>query len=471
MWKNGVRELVSSGQSANNSAFVDACANGNDAFFLTREQLVGIDTDDSIDLYDARVGGGLASQNPPPPPPPCQGDACKPPATPQSGPPPNGTSAVDNPVVPPPPDCSSLDQKAEKKQAKVDKLTKRRSAKASGKQKKKLKKKLKKAKKQAKSAQQAADAVQPGLISMTKTKTTARPETITTEATMRKRLSQADDGSRACCASRWRRMFVAPSFASADLLKDFTAEVRDQNGNPYTQAGGHPFEAFTDINFNTHDANGDLDGPRRERAHGQRRPARGPGRQPPEHPPCAPARSSPAAFGGGCPANTQVGVTVLKTGLGQDFVSAVYNMQPPHGRAGAVRLHRPDPARLHQRLGAQRRRPFGDDPQHLPGAAADRHQPHLLGRARRPRPRRRPRRPVCHNPDQTVLCPFQGPVAALPYQPDLLLGPRRHGPARELVAETAPSRPSISTTPVGADGCAAVPFEPTVNVQSGTPEL
>ena len=70
----------------------DASANGDDAFFLTRQQLVGIDTDDSVDLYDARVGGGLASQNPPPPPPPCQGDDCQPPATPQTGPPPNGTT-------------------------------------------------------------------------------------------------------------------------------------------------------------------------------------------------------------------------------------------------------------------------------------------------------------------------------------------------------------------------------------------
>ena len=161
MWNDGDPELVSSGQSADDSAFVDASANGNDAFFLTRQQLVGIDTDDSVDLYDARVGGGLASQNPPPPPPPCQGDACKPPATPQTGPPPNGTSSVNNPPEPPIPDCSDLDKKANKADAKVDKLQKK-VGKAHGKQKKKLKKKLKKAKKQAKSAQQAADACNQG---------------------------------------------------------------------------------------------------------------------------------------------------------------------------------------------------------------------------------------------------------------------------------------------------------------------
>ena len=156
MWNAGQLELVSTGTDANDSLFADASLSGDDAFFLTREQLVGTDTDDSVDLYDARVGGGLASQNPPPPPPPCEGDACKPPATPQGGPPPNGTTAVDNPVVPPPPDCSSAEAKAEKKAKKVDKLQKK-VGKASGKQKRKLKKKLKKAKKAAKKAERQAD--------------------------------------------------------------------------------------------------------------------------------------------------------------------------------------------------------------------------------------------------------------------------------------------------------------------------
>ena len=86
MWKDGALELVSTGHSENDSQFMDASRSGDDAFFLTREQLVGTDTDDSIDLYDARVGGGLASQNPPPPPPPCEGDACKPPGDPAGRP-------------------------------------------------------------------------------------------------------------------------------------------------------------------------------------------------------------------------------------------------------------------------------------------------------------------------------------------------------------------------------------------------
>jgi len=69
--------LISSGHGPNDSMFVDSSDNGNDAFFVSREQLVLADKDDQLDLYDARVGGGIASQgetlNPE-----CQGEACQP---------------------------------------------------------------------------------------------------------------------------------------------------------------------------------------------------------------------------------------------------------------------------------------------------------------------------------------------------------------------------------------------------------
>jgi len=156
MWDGGIVDLVSTGTSSDNSAFAGTSTDGDDAMFLTRQRLVGIDTDNDVDLYDARVGGGIASQNPPPPPPPCQGDDCQPPPPPETGPPSSGTTSTNNPDVPPPPDCTSLDNKAAKKAAKVDKLQKKVD-KASGKKRKKLKKKLKQAKKQAKKAQQAAD--------------------------------------------------------------------------------------------------------------------------------------------------------------------------------------------------------------------------------------------------------------------------------------------------------------------------
>ena len=66
--------LLSSGRDTADSWFLDASANGDDAFFVTRERLVGWDVDRAYDLYDARVGGGFPE--PPAPPPTCSGDAC-----------------------------------------------------------------------------------------------------------------------------------------------------------------------------------------------------------------------------------------------------------------------------------------------------------------------------------------------------------------------------------------------------------
>src|SRR5262249_5096315 len=62
----GCLSLISSGQSPGPSTFADAGAEGADAFFFTVDQLVGQDRDLIVDVYDARVGGGLAAQNPPP---------------------------------------------------------------------------------------------------------------------------------------------------------------------------------------------------------------------------------------------------------------------------------------------------------------------------------------------------------------------------------------------------------------------
>ena len=56
--------LISTGKSEFPSLFADASASGNDVFFFTRQQLVGQDKDGLQDVYDARVGGGLASQSP-----------------------------------------------------------------------------------------------------------------------------------------------------------------------------------------------------------------------------------------------------------------------------------------------------------------------------------------------------------------------------------------------------------------------
>jgi len=67
--------LLSTGKSTSDSWFVDAGADGRDAFFVTRQQLVGWDRDGGYDLYDARVGGGLPE--PPAPAAPCGPGACQ----------------------------------------------------------------------------------------------------------------------------------------------------------------------------------------------------------------------------------------------------------------------------------------------------------------------------------------------------------------------------------------------------------
>jgi hypothetical protein len=76
----GCVSLISSGQAQNGASFVDASSDGGDAFFLTDGSLVPSDPG-SVDVYDARVGGGFPQ---PPTPIPCFGDACQPlPAEPE----------------------------------------------------------------------------------------------------------------------------------------------------------------------------------------------------------------------------------------------------------------------------------------------------------------------------------------------------------------------------------------------------
>jgi hypothetical protein len=70
----GCLALISSGRGGYLVQLLGASPSGRDVFFTTNEQLVPGDTDTSIDIYDARSGGGF----PPPPPRPveCEGDAC-----------------------------------------------------------------------------------------------------------------------------------------------------------------------------------------------------------------------------------------------------------------------------------------------------------------------------------------------------------------------------------------------------------
>jgi hypothetical protein len=66
-YEGGHPRLISSGTGAA-STFLDASESGDDVFFLTANQLVPGDTDQLVDLYDARVGGGVPA--------PATGTAC-----------------------------------------------------------------------------------------------------------------------------------------------------------------------------------------------------------------------------------------------------------------------------------------------------------------------------------------------------------------------------------------------------------
>jgi hypothetical protein len=61
-YENGVVHLLASPSTGTNDLFLDASPSGNDVFFATRDRLVPSDEDNLVDVYDARVGGGLPGQ-------------------------------------------------------------------------------------------------------------------------------------------------------------------------------------------------------------------------------------------------------------------------------------------------------------------------------------------------------------------------------------------------------------------------
>jgi hypothetical protein len=257
-------------------------------------------------------------------------------------------------------------------------------------------------------------------------------------------------------------LFALPSAASAELLSDFTAEVRNQDGSPFTQAGGHPYEAFTDINFHTHLENGQEVPDESVRTIETDLPAGLVGN--PQATPQCTRDELTTGFGGGCPINTQVGIAVLKTGLGLNVTAPVYNLVPPEGvpaQFGFIALIPPVyiTASVRPDGGLSVRIP--NNSQALPltgtsltfwGVPAD--------------PAHDPDRGQClNNPDQTVLCPTQAPLLPFLTNPTSCTGPvtttLRANSWQNGAFETL-----TSTTPVGADGCEDVPFDPAIDVQS-----
>jgi hypothetical protein len=85
--EHGCVSLISSGTSAQESAFLDASANGDHVFFLTSERLVSQDTDTAFDVYDAHVcSSGSPCVSPAVSPPSCTtADACRAASPPQPG--------------------------------------------------------------------------------------------------------------------------------------------------------------------------------------------------------------------------------------------------------------------------------------------------------------------------------------------------------------------------------------------------
>jgi hypothetical protein len=74
-WHDGTVSLISSGTDSEAARLVGASASGRDAFFLTRERLVGWDRDNNVDVYDARIGGGFLEPSAQPPT--CESDGCR----------------------------------------------------------------------------------------------------------------------------------------------------------------------------------------------------------------------------------------------------------------------------------------------------------------------------------------------------------------------------------------------------------
>jgi hypothetical protein len=101
---DGCVNLISSGSSSGESAFVDASENGDDAFFVTSSRLTAADYDTSYDMYDAHVcSASVPCVALPVSAPPCtSGDSCKAAPSPQPeifGPAPSATFSGTGNVV------------------------------------------------------------------------------------------------------------------------------------------------------------------------------------------------------------------------------------------------------------------------------------------------------------------------------------------------------------------------------------
>jgi hypothetical protein len=122
---SGCVALISGGSGENDSLFVDSSASGDDAFFITRQRLLSRDQNSQLDLYDARVGGGLAEQESAS----CAGEACKGSVSEAPAQPSAGSQSLLGPGNPKPAKPKAHHKKKKKKHKSKPRKTHKRTAK------------------------------------------------------------------------------------------------------------------------------------------------------------------------------------------------------------------------------------------------------------------------------------------------------------------------------------------------------
>jgi hypothetical protein len=101
----GCLYLISTGTSPRPSYFVDASESGNDVFVLTAQPLVAQDRDELVDVYDARVHGGIPAQNRAEPTPCTEEAQCSQATSPPQKSAPAATAGFSGPANPKPLSC------------------------------------------------------------------------------------------------------------------------------------------------------------------------------------------------------------------------------------------------------------------------------------------------------------------------------------------------------------------------------
>lgn len=133
LWEEGDVSLLSSGTSPYPSYAYGMGGSGTDAFFTTSERLVPVDVDSAIDVYTARVAGGLLSQNPPFVPG-CVGEECRGAGTvpPASNPPVSSSFQGPGNAQPRPPRCGKGKRRVRTRSGKTRCVKKRRAGRRGG---------------------------------------------------------------------------------------------------------------------------------------------------------------------------------------------------------------------------------------------------------------------------------------------------------------------------------------------------